>query len=86
MNYREESKRRFNLFIDPNTTAIKHVLTFLLFNHLLYRHLLYRHLLYRHLLYRHLLYRHLLYRHWMIPTSTRPSLDLRSPSAAWTKK
>ena len=26
------------------TTAIKHVLTFLLFNHLLYRHLLYRHL------------------------------------------
>ena len=46
-----------NLFLDPNTTAIEHVLTF----HLLYRHLLYRHLLYRHLLYRHLLYRHLLY-------------------------
>ena len=28
-----------------------------------------------------LLYCHLLYRHWIIPTSTRPSLDLRSPSA-----
>ena len=34
-----------------------------------------------HLLYRHLLYHRLLYRHWIIPTSTRPSLDLRSPSA-----
>ena len=66
--------------LNPNTAAIEHVLTFtFLFNHLLYRHLLYRHLLYRHLL-----YRHLLYRHWIIPTSTRltrPSLDLRSPSA-----
>ena len=30
----------------------------------------------------HLLYRHLLYCHWIIPKSTRPSLDLRSPSAA----
>ena len=29
------------------------------------------------------LYRHLLYRHWIIPTSTRLSLDLRSPSAAF---
>ena len=37
--------------------------------------------LYRHLLYWHLLYCHLLYRHWIIPKSTRPSLDLRSPSA-----
>ena len=42
-----------------------------------------RHLLYRHLLYRHFFYRHLLYRHWIIPKSTRPSLDLRSPSAAF---
>ena len=67
-----------NLFLDPNTTAIEHVLTF----HLLYCHLLYRHLLYRHLLYHRVLYLHLLYRHWIIPTSTRPSLDLRSPSAA----
>ena len=61
-----------NLFLDPNTTAIEHVLTF---------HLLYRHLLYRHLLYYLLLCFHLLYRHWIIPPSTRPSLDLRSPSA-----
>ena len=38
---------RFNLFLDPNTTAIEHILTF----HLLYRHLLYCHLLYRHLLF-----------------------------------
>ena len=44
---------RFNLFLDPNTTAIEHVLTF----HLLYRRLLYRRLLYRRLLYRRLLYR-----------------------------
>ena len=29
----------------------------------------------------HLLYHHLLYRHWIISTSTRPSLDLRSPLA-----
>ena len=36
---------------------------------------------FRHLLYRHLLYRHLLYRRWIIPTSTRCSLDLLSPSA-----
>jgi hypothetical protein len=50
---------------DPNTAAT--ILTF--------------HLLYRHLLYHRLLYLHLLYRHWIIPTSTRPSLDLRSPSA-----
>ena len=76
-----------NLFLDPNTAAIEYVLTFhllyrhLLYHHLLYRHLIYRHLLYRHLCYFHLLYRHLLYRHWIIPTSTRPSLDLRSPSA-----
>jgi len=27
------------------------------------------------------LYRHLVYCHWIIPKSTRPSLDLRSPSA-----
>ena len=88
-----------NLFFDPNTAAIEYVLTFhllyrqllyrhllyrhLLYHHLLYRHLIYRHLLYRHLCYFHLLYRHLLYRHWIIPTSTRPSLDLRSPSAGW---
>ena len=58
---------RFNRFLDPNATAIEHVLTF--------------HLLYRYFLYRRLLYLHLLYRHWIIPTSTRPSLDLRSPSA-----
>ncbi len=48
--------------LNPNTTAVKHVLTF-------------------HSLFNHLLYRHLLYRHWIIPKSTRPSLDLRSPSA-----
>ena len=53
--------------LNPNTTAVKHVLTF--------------HSLFNHLLYRHLLYRHLLYRHSIIPKSTRPSLDLRSPSA-----
>ena len=29
------------------------------------------------LLLNHFLYRHFLYRHWIIPTSTRPSLDLR---------
>ena len=73
--------------LNPNTAAIEYVLTFhllyrhLLYHHLLYRHLIYRHLLYRHLCYFHLLYRHLLYRHWIIPTPTRPSLDLRSPSA-----
>ena len=39
---------------------------------------------FNHLLYRHLLYRHLFYRQWIIPTSTRPSLDLRSPSAVHT--
>jgi len=48
---------RFNLFLDPNTTAIEHVLTF----HLLYRHLLYCQLL-RHLLCHRFLYLHLLYR------------------------
>ena len=80
---------RFNLFLDPNTTAIEHVLTFhllyrhLLYRHLLYRHLLYRHLLYRHLLYRYLLYRHLLYRHWIIPAYintalTRPTVSFGS--------
>ena len=63
----KEALRRFNRFLDPNATAIEHVLTF--------------HLLYRYFLYRRLLYLHLLYRHWIIPTSTRPSLDLRSPSA-----
>ena len=47
----------------------------------LYCHLLYCYLLYCHLLYRHLLYRHHLYRHLIIPKPTRPSLDLRSPSA-----
>ena len=52
-----------NLFLDPNTTAIEHVLTFHSFIEtsclfviffiviLFIRHLLYRHLLYRHLLY-----------------------------------
>ena len=48
--------------LNPNTTAVKHVLTF--------------HSLFNHLLYRHLLYRHLLYLHWIIPKPTRPSLDL----------
>ena len=43
----------------------------------------YHHLLYRHFLYRHFLYRHFLYRHWLTSQSTRPSLDLRSPSAAF---
>ena len=55
-----------------------------LYRHLLYCHLLYRHILYRHLLYLHLLYlvyRRLLCRHLVIPKPTRPSLDLRSPSA-----
>ena len=32
--------------------------------------------------YCHLLYHHLLYRHWLTFQPTRPSLDLRSPSAA----
>ena len=45
--------------LNPNTTAIECVLTFLL----LYRHLLYRRLFYCHLLYRHLLYLHLVYCH-----------------------
>ena len=44
------------LFLDPNTTAIEHVLTF------------------------HS--RHLFYCHRITPKSTRPSLDVRSPSAA----
>ena len=35
---------RFELFLDPNTTAVGHVLTIhAFFNHLLYRHLLDRH-------------------------------------------
>ena len=78
--------RRFNLFLDPNTTAIVYVLTFhLLYRHLLYCHLLYRHLLYHRLLYLHLLYRHLLYRHWIIPTYintalTRPTVSFGSAS------
>ena len=49
--------------------------------HFLYRRFLYRRFLYRRFLYRHLLYLHLLYCHWLTSQSTRPSLDLRSPSA-----
>ena len=51
-----------NLFIDPNTTAIKHVLTFY------------------SLIQSSSTPSSSLYHHWVIPKSTRPSLDLRSPS------
>ena len=57
--------------LNSNTTAIGYVLTF--------------HLLFRHLQNRYFFYLHLLCRHWIIPKPTRPSLNLRSPSAASRK-
>ena len=50
--HRSIAKKRYrswvglNLFLDPNTTAIEHELTFHFFNHLYYRRLLDRRLLY----------------------------------------
>ena len=78
--------RRFNQFLDPNTTAIEHVLT----SHLLYRHLLYCHLLYRHLFYRHLLLSSSslssLDNTYINTALTRPTVSFGSPQRFYTSQ
>ena len=69
-------------FLDSNTAATILTRTNVYVFFLMFINNWYCYLLYRHLLYRHLLYLHLLYCHWLTSQSTRPSLDLRSPSAA----
>ena len=69
-----------NCFLNPNTQLLLNTRTNFSFSYS--NILLYRHILHRHLLHRHLFHRHHLYRQWLIPTSTRPSLDLRSPTVS----
>ena len=76
------NKGRFNQFLDPNTSAIKHVLTFSFSCSLIFYIVIFFNVIFSIVIFFH---RHLLHRQWLIPKSTRPSLDLRSPSAATTR-